>query len=352
MFKIIPFENEIEWNEIINSFENSDVYYTREYVKPFAIYEKSKPYLIYFKGKKMRLSYVVLKYDIADDFHFKSILEKDKYYDIQTPYGYGGPLVENYNKEDTKEFFEKLNLYAKENNIVSQFLRFHPLIENHKYFEDFIKTKTFKQTVYLDLESRDKIYKNLNDKCRNMVKKAIKNNIEIKIDNSETSQETFKKLYRQTMDKNHAEKFYYFDEEFFENTFKTLSETCDIFNAVWQGIVIASAIILKSKKIIHYHLSAQDKNYSKFGANNLLLFEAASYFSNLNKTKFHLGGGEESRDNLLIFKKSFNKNGLIDFYIGSNIFDNEKYTRLLQIRKDLDKNFNKDNNFMLGYRAD
>ena len=291
MLKIIDIKEAQKWDNIVNSFKDNDVYWLSSYVEPFSIFEKSPAYLIYFEGKSTRLCYAVLKYDISSCPLFQNQLEKNKYFDIQTPYGYGGALVENYKEEDIEEFFKELNIFANENNIISQFLRFHPLNQNHRYFEGFTNLKTFKQTVFLDLKDEETIYKNLNDKCRNMVKKALKNEVSIKIDNSISSQENFKKLYKQTMDKNNADNFYYFDENFFNNVFKTLSESCDIFNAIYQGLTIASAIILKSKNFIHYHLSAQDRNYSKFGANNLLLFEVAKYYSNFHKLKFHLGGG-------------------------------------------------------------
>ena len=32
---------------------------------------------------------------------------------------------------------------------------------------------------------------------------------------------------------------------------------------------------------------------------------------------------------LLIFKKAFNKNGILDFYIGKKIFDKETYKKLV-----------------------
>ncbi len=39
-----------------------------------------------------------------------------------------------------------------------------------------------------------------------------------------------------------------------------------------------------------------------------------------DKKEFHLGGGVENEDSLLRFKKHFNRNGLIDFCIGSKVF--------------------------------
>lgn len=80
----------------------------------------------------------------------------------------------NLNVWNNRDFFKELNKLAVENKIVSQFFRFHPLLRNHKYFEEFCDTKTFKQTVCIDLQNEDIIYKNMNDKCRNMIKKQEK----------------------------------------------------------------------------------------------------------------------------------------------------------------------------------
>jgi lipid II:glycine glycyltransferase (peptidoglycan interpeptide bridge formation enzyme) len=76
----------------------------------------------------------------------------------------------------------------------------------------------------------------------------------------------------------------------------------------------------------HYHLSGTLRDYMSYGANNLGLYEIALDLCKNGCKSFHLGGGYGGDSSpLLKFKRSFNKNGDLDFYIGKRIFNQEEY---------------------------
>lgn len=349
--KIITKANKKDWNNIVKSFEDYDIYYLNEYILPFCSIDKIEPVLIYFKGEKMELCYVAEKSDLANNENFEGKLSKNQFFDLSTPYGYGGPLVKSYNIEDMKLFFIELKKWARDENIISQFIRFHPLLQNHKYFSEFCEIKNLKKTVNINLDDEETIYKNMDSKCRNMVKKAQKNGIKIVIDNSIESQNNFVELYKKTMQNNNASDYYYFNDLFFKQIFLNLDLHCNLFNAIYEGKIISSAIIFHCNKKLNYHLSAGDRQYMNLAPNNLLLYEVACFGAKNECESFHLGGGVGIEDNLLSFKKAFNKNGLIDFHIGRNIFDIIKYNQLMNLRKANDESFNMKNSHMIGYRA-
>ena len=70
-----------------------------------------------------------------------------------------------------------------------------------------------------------------------------------------------------------------------------------------------------------------------------MLYEAAVWACENGIALMHLGGGLSENDNLFGFKKQFNKNGRIPFYIGRTIFIKPAYDYLLQIRKQLEPEF-------------
>lgn len=351
MLNVITLNKKKEWNDFVHSFKDYDTYYTVEYLEPFENFENASISLIAYSKNDFKLCYPVLIKDIADDTHFINKLPRGKYFDMETPYGYGGAIVENFTQESMRTFADDFASWAKQNGIVSHFFRFHPLTDNHKYYENIVELKTFKETVFIDLKDEETIYKNMNDKCRNMVKKALKNNIEIRIDNSKIAQEEFINLYNLTMKRNLADDWYFFNREFFTKLFAGLGKNCNIFSAVYEDKTISTAIIFEENKFLHYHLSAANREYMKFGGNNLLLYEVAKYGAEKGYEKFHLGGGVEPEDGLFIFKKSFNKNGLKDFYIGKTIFNQEDYDYLMNVRHEFDEKFDINNNRMIGYRA-
>ena len=66
--------------------------------------------------------------------------------------------------------------------------------------------------------------------------------------------------------------------------------------------------------------------------------------------KLHLGGGTGVTDSLFNFKKQFNKNGHLPFWIGRTIFDRAAYDDLLDIRQKLNPDFDKNNEYYIQYR--
>lgn len=349
--EIIMSDDKDKWNGIVKSFEQHDVYYLNEYVASFNYLNEGKPLLVYYYGDKMRLCYTVLQRDIAEFVKFTGLLEKGRYYDWITPYGYGGPLTESFNQKEMSDFFNLLNDYCKSNKIVTQFFRFHPLLQNQDVFEHHCRLQRVKYTVFIDIADQAIIYTNMDSKNRNMVKKAQKNGIEIVIDNSEMAKSTFVEIYKGTMQRKNASGFYYFNQKFFDDMFANLAPHYTLFNARLKGKTVSTAIIMHCNGSLHYHLAASLREYMHLAPNNLLLYTAACWGAEQGYKSFHLGGGVGIEDSLFSFKKSFNKKGLIDFYIGSSVFSDKTYQELLDIRGKADQHFNPNNEHLIQYRG-
>lgn len=349
--EIITFNEKDKWNSIVKSFKQHDVYYLNEYVSAFRYTNDGEPLLVYYCGDKMRLCYIVQQSDIAECEKFSGVLKKDMYYDWSTPYGYGGPLTDNFDKRELNYFFNLLNIYCKSNNIITQFIRFHPLLQNQEIFMDFCDLRKLKNTIFIDNSDIDSIYTNMDSKNRNMVKKAQKNGIEIITSMSKEDKSTFIDIYKSTMKRNNASEYYYFCPMFFDDMFSNLEEHYTLFSAKFEEKIICSAIMLHCNSSMHYHLSASLHEYMHLAPNNLLLYTAACWGAKNGYTRFHLGGGVGIEDSLLSFKKSFNTKGLLDFYIGRNIFCEKVYKELLNIRIAANLDFNPNNSYLIQYRA-
>lgn len=136
------------------------------------------------------------------------------------------------------------------------------------------------------------------------------------------------------MDKDDAADYYYFQKDFYNSILSDLKYNSTMFYAVYRGKTIAMSIILFSNQQMHYHLSASDKEYQHLAPTNLLLYEAACWGCENGYRSFHLGGGIGSQeDSLFRFKKAFNKCPQTYFSIGRKIFDQEKYDKLVTLRK-------------------
>ncbi|WP_313130760.1 lipid II:glycine glycyltransferase FemX [Anaerocolumna sp.] len=324
-----------EWNRIVTSFHKYDVYYLSEYVKAFQIHGDGEPALFYYEDDGIKAVNVFILRDIEADKRFKNQIPQGAYFDITTPYGYGGFLIEgNITRDTVKRLEKEYTDYCINKGIISEFVRFHPLLSDYETLEMLYHISKLGKTIVIPLNSKEEIWNNLTSKNRNMVRKAVKSGVEIYWGRSKDLIKSFMPLYKATMDKDKAKPYYYFGEDFFHSILYDLKNQAVLFYAVYQKHIISMAVLLLTNGHMNYHLSASQKVYQHLAPTNLLLYEAACWgFDNGFKT-FHLGGGLGSKeDSLYRFKSSFSRDSDYTFTIGTKIFDQEKYDQLIEIRK-------------------
>lgn len=351
MIELISYRELEKWNNIVNSYKGVDVYYLCEYAVSFMENEDGIPYLLSYIGNGCRLCYPIIEKDIADFPGFRGRLERGKYFDWNTPYGYGGPLadVNRLNEEQQVEFNKELCAFAQQRSVVSQFLRFHPLLQNQIVCDKAIENVYIKDTIFINLDTEDDLMVQMDSKNRNLIRKAQKNGVIVEHDKG-SSIDRFIEIYEKTMDRDNARDFYYFPKSYYEYMRENMEGETEYFYAYKDGEMIAASIFFCSGESMHYHLSANLVEYRTYAPTNLLLYEAANWGRSIGMKSLHLGGGVGVEDSLFHFKKQFNKNGRIGFFIGRNIFDYEKYNELLQLRKTACPNFDMNNAYYIQYR--
>lgn len=331
MINEIFLNEEEKWDSIIKSFGEYDVYYLSGYVKAFQINGDGEPLLLFFEDKDIRAVNVVIKRDVASFEKLSEMVEKNRYYDIVTPYGYGGFIVEG---KDTSRLEEEYVKYCQDHNIVCEFVRFHPLLKNYQSLDHFYHQCCLGKTIAINTETAEIIWKNFTSKNRNMVRKAQKSGLKVYWTRDESIIDVFMEIYNATMDKDEADDYYYFDRKFYESILNDLK-----YNALWfytkkEDEIAAISIFLFANGRMHYHLSASRKKYQSLAPTNLLLYEASLWASQNGYKFLHLGGGFHSReDGLYAFKKSFNRNSENFFYTGKKIFCREIYDSLVNCRE-------------------
>ena len=321
MVEILDTSCEI-WDIYLDSMptELKDIYYKREYYRLQEVNGEGKGKLfVYKEGNKLCL-YPFLINEI------KGYNLDQVYYDIETAYGYGGPLSNTDDEEFIKKFEENFMKYCIDNSIVAEFVRFHPLIKNQNIFKQGMKVLHNRTTVYIDLtKPLEEIWKNdITSKNRNVIRKAEKNHLTVEFNED---LEVFKEIYENTMKKVNAGDYYYFSNDYYSQ----LDKLDNIYISVkYEDEVIASAIFMKCEGYFHYHLAGSIKEYLKYSPNNLLLWTAIKYAKDNGFKKMHFGGGlsDSLEDNLFKFKKSFSKD-TSDFYIGKRIHNDEIYNELI-----------------------
>lgn len=330
MLAVITLDQAVRWDTTVRSFKEYDTYWLSGYVKAFFIHGDGVPLLFYYEDGRTRAINVVMKRDIAEDEYLVEKIPKGRYFDFATPYGYGGWLVEG---EDTEKLFSVYDAWCRKNGIITEFVRFHPLLNNHRFCEKFYEVIQLGEVVHMDLSSPKLIADNLKSQNRNKIRKALKNDIKIFNGRFAKIYNTFREIYNQTMDKVQAKPYYYFKEDFYKSLLFDLPQNAQVFYAVKNGDVIAASIFLMSNGRMSYHFSGSLQEYSRFAATNLLLYEVALWGNANGYKTLLLGGGVGSKDDgVLVFKKSFYRGKLNRFHIGRKIFDNDKYNELSNLR--------------------
>ncbi len=324
-----------EWDEIVCTFHDFDVYWLSGYVKAFVLHGDGEPLLFYYEDDFSRGINVVMKRDIAKNKYFKDVLEQDRYFDFATPYGYGGWIVEG---EDATNLFQAYDLWCMKNGIISEFVRFHPVLENHLRSTNIYEVIPLGKTITMDLESPEIIWENFTSKNRNMIRKAQKNGVSIFSGRYPEIYKEFQYIYNETMDKDNADEYYYFEDSFYKSLLNDLKYNAQVFYAVYESQVIAAAIMIFANGRMNYHLSGSLKAYSGLAPTNLMLYEAAMWgYANGYKTLYLGGGVGSGEDNLYKFKSAFYRKGdLRTFFIGKKIYLQDKYNELVEKRNKIE----------------
>lgn len=323
------------WNEIVRSFRNYDVFYLNEYSSAFMKEDRvnGMPFLIYFENGRDRAVSVVFRRDVALDEHMRGKIGKGRYYDIITPYGYGGFAGE---VEDYGTLNREYNEYCLSNNYVCEFVRFALFNDYYKHFKCIgdqhavVENKTHNVVRSLDMPIED-IWMDFKQKVRKNVKRAQKNRLEIVAENTGEHIDDFLDIYYGTMERSKADRQYYFSGQFYKRL-NRMADNIMYFHVVHERKIISTELVIYGSENAYSYLGGTDSKYFDLRPNDFLKWEIIKWAKDKGLKNFVLGGGYGSDDGIFQYKSSLAPHGIVDFYIGRRIFDMEAYDYLCRLR--------------------
>ncbi len=318
-----------------------DIYYDPRLGRLYAMKEKGEFVEYVFENSlgKIQHQFIIRPIDRPDE-------EGQIWYDLTTPYGYGGPLILDCNEEDkeklVRKFYDEFSLFCKDKRIVSEFIRFHPVGQDVKYFSSMYTTKLHNYTVGTNIEDYDDPFtEEFSKSTRKTIRKCIKDGLTYKIEENPCSLADFQKIYYETMDRNEAADGYYFDEEYFQYFVDEMPEKllkCSVF---YKDEVIAMGMYFVTDEILHAHLSGTKTDYLHLSPAYLIKYALLEWGRENRKKLIHHGGGTTSdpEDGLFLFKKKFGKNTAFPFYLGTKVWNKEVYDYFVAKKSVVDKGF-------------
>lgn len=294
----------------------SDSYYQREYS---ALYETDCEY---FEFQYTEQQYFVLFSALKKKIEAIGQVEiAEELYDLETAYGYGGPITNSNDSEFLKRAFSAYRKHCVEHKIVCEFIRFHPFNSLSSYKTLFDMHFQERQVVIVDLEKTSDERRSLYSKTtRNIIKKAS-NKLAIEYENIQLP--AFMPLYYETMKKNAASDFFYFTEQYFNKLIKI--SNISLIGVKLEEQYASIGFFMFGNKLAHYHLSANNQDLHKENGNYLLLDAAFELAKSKGCRYMMLGGGRSASpdDSLFKFKQKFSPLTL-PFYIAGIDFLPEK----------------------------
>ena len=264
------------------------------------------------------------------------------YYDLKTPHEYSAVLASEQSAELYAKFFNALDEYCHDENIIFQFIRFNPYRQKDSEVavQCGYNVTLSNQQTYVDLsDSAENIFASYSSSARRNVRTAIRNNLSCDcVEATADNIKIFQRLYTAAMNRLDAKPFFYFNAEYF-STLLTDNDFSKLIFVKNDNDVIASTILLLSKNISYYHLGCFDFSKSAYRPMDYLFDKLINISKSYNKKFLHLGGGSTT---LKRFKQKFS-NLLVNYYVAHKIFDVATYQKIcddyLKIHDGVDKNF-------------
>ena len=300
------------WDALLAERGLRDVYFLRDYVEASCVIAAGRPAYLRASGKR-------------GDVVFACIV-RDEPPDVTTPYGYGGPVPLG-PEPPLDRFWQLYETWCRERGFISTFLRFHPLLGNHRSAR--VHVESLGHTVAWCLDRRVDLRSAMDEHHRRVIRKAERHGLVSSVEERPTSLDEFVSLYEKTMLRNSAERFYLFPDAYWRALQARLAH-CLLRVDVRRGSdLYASLLIFATRPWLHYHLGASSDEGRTVGASHMALLAAARWGQERGYERLHLGGGVSGReDSLFEFKRRFSPGNLALAVIGKAVHDPPRYQQL------------------------
>ena len=326
-YRIITTSEKDEWLSILGQIRQKWIVHFPDYVRVYEEYGDGNVECFVYEDGKNILIYPYIRRVIDDGISSQT---GSGFTDIVTPYGYGGYVHSDMHRADAitflSEFRRTFESYARENGIVSEFIRFHPELGNHTHSDKLLDSVVLlNANAALDLSAgKEAIFLNYRNSYRQCIKKARNHGLTASRENSNTFMDEFFALYNKSMISKGQKGYLNFDRNFLGILTRSLGDNLMSFAVRKDGEVISGALFLQYEGLLDYFLAASNPDYLNFRPNHLLIDEAVNWAIENEFRRLHLGGGHTS---LQFFKNGF-ANESCPYYIGHHVHDRDTYDAL------------------------
>lgn len=278
MFEVVSIHDHMRWEKILHLFQASDIYYTSQYYLSAMKLDPGEALMFYYIDEEGEIAYPFIKRAIEG--------QSSSYYDITTPFGYGGPLVRAVKNMPLliQNFLHVFSEYCRQENIIVEYIRFHPLKGNAELFKEHLNLLPVYETFTLQLDPVSKTSSiQFNEQWENgfVIKKlgTVRHMFEFLV-----------LYYSGVRRKEDADSYYFFTNDYFEALISSLGPNLHLFGAYHKNKLISASYVLTLGNTIYHHLEGNLEEPESEDAMKMLLLKIAEWGRDNYYEFFHLGG--------------------------------------------------------------
>ncbi len=256
-------------------------------------------------------------------------------HDMSSPVGYGGPLARHQTGEETVTAFRAaIDDWCRANAVVSEFVRFHPLLETRLGMERHLDVEEAGRIVWARLDAGScALIEALSVPVRRNIRRARDAGFTCGVETGDDAWERFAELYLENAVRRKALPAYRYDAAHFRRLRELLGPAAVLFGARLDGRLVAAALFLLSHDFVHFHALGADRECAHLRPTSVLFFDAMQWACGTTATAIDLGGGYRGDDEFFRFKYGFTQQ-VAPRRVGRAIHLFEPYARAERLRDD------------------
>ena len=315
-----------DWPQLLAQVPH-DIYHKPQYVRLCAKYDAGEP-AAFVAAEGESLFFVPLLFreipPLREDL--------DGHFDAVSPYGYPCPLSNSTDARFLQRALQQMMTCLRERNVVSAFLRLHPLLASP--LEELRQIGTVIQhgeTVFYDLSRPDdELWKDVRRTTRQAISRARRRGFVAAEDHQWQHLDDFIEVYWESMRRVAADDAYFFPAEYFYELKDSLSESVHLLVvSAPDGQFVAGALNTEVGGIAQAHLTGYRTEYIKHRPLKMLVDAGRQWASERGSRWFHIGGGLGGKaDSLFEFKAAL-ATGRADFFTWRAVVNAEAFQTLV-----------------------
>lgn len=280
MYELVSASQTNRWQEILNLFSISDIYYSYEYLVCALKLDPGDANLFYYidDSGQGEIVYPFIRRQLSE--------ENSIFYDITSPFGYGGPAVKVIGdaKKLVSRFLSAFSGYCKNEKIVTEYIRFHPLMHNAEFFKNEMKLIAVCDTYTLPLiflKDKGDPDGNKEEEPRYIIKKlgTVKHMFDFLV------------LYYSTVRQNEdTDSYYFFTNDYFESLVSALGPNLHLFGAYKGNKLLTASYLFTKGEVIYHHLSGMSEDADQAEVQKEMLASIAEWGTEHNFRYLHIAG--------------------------------------------------------------